>query len=386
MTIGFDVSQAGGERKGCGQFALQLVRALIEIAPRDDFVLYPQFGDVHVQPDPPLLAALPQARNVRVRRGRRDPSAERNFWREPAESLERELGRPDIVHANNWFCPAGLGRAKLVYTLYDLSFLEQPDCTTEANRTACFGGVFQAALRADGLLAISEFTRKRFLEHFPHISPEKVATIGLGSRFESDRLLPRPGRLDRLTPGRFWLTVGTLEPRKNYARLVEAYRRLHAGGQADGPLVIAGGEGWLMEDFRESIRDLEEAGQLILAGFVADEELQWLYQNCFCFVFPSLYEGFGLPLLEAMALGAPAIAANVCSLPEIAGDAALLVDPSSAEEIASAMESVRADPQRRSRMAEQGLRRAQTYSWRSAAAGALEMYRRVLRSPERAVG
>ena len=248
------------------------------------------------------------------------------FWNHPPEDFETILGNPDIIHANNFYCPRGLRNARLVYTLYDLSFLAHPEWTTEQNRTTCFQGVFNASLYADLIISISHFSRNHFLEVFPHYPADRIVVVYPASRFAPSAAVTMPKDLSFLqTP--FWLSVGTLEPRKNHEKLIRAYSLLKAKHGQTFPLVLAGARGWLMQDFEKELDSLNLQNDIIILGYIDDPTLQWLYQNCFAFVYPSLFEGFGLPVLEAMSLGAAVLTSNFSSLPEIVGEAAILIDP-----------------------------------------------------------
>ena len=285
-----------------------------------------------------------------------------------------------IVHSNNFFCPRGLRRARLVYTLHDLSFLVDPSWSTEANRVGCLDGVFRAATSADWIVANSDYTRRHFLEIFPHYPAERTEVVYPGSRYTLGCPAGPPGtegtpqgtpeRFAQLGvpsgPGGFWLSVGSLEPRKNHRRLLEAYAR--SGSRL--PLVLAGGKGWLMDDFTGT----GHPAGVTLTGYVSDSELEWLYRNCFGFVYPSLFEGFGMPVLEALALGAPVICSNTTSLPEVAGEAALLVDPLDAGAIAAAMVRLASGEIGREVLRTAGLRQARRFSWEASARKLLGVY------------
>src|SRR5271166_2786323 len=149
MKIGFDVSQTGAKRTGCGNFAFNLLRALADEPPKHSYVLYPTFGDGFFDPDWPRSTYTPNRPNF-ARGGprHREHYALQEFWSNPPGDLETRLGGPDILHSNNFFCPVGLENARVVYTLYDLSFLENPEWHVEANRASCFEGVFRASLHA----------------------------------------------------------------------------------------------------------------------------------------------------------------------------------------------------------------------------------------------
>nr|WP_279343412.1 glycosyltransferase family 1 protein [Fundidesulfovibrio terrae] len=353
--------------------AYGLVNALA--ARGTDFVFYPHFGDLYWEPNPKACSC--PGSGCKLGPTFRWFEKSKTFWRNPPADFESRLGSPDIVHSNNFFCPTGLAKARLVYTLYDLSFMENPQWTTEQNRVGCLTGVFGASLRADFILSISQATLEHFLRVYPHYPRERTAVMHLASRFGAQSPQTPPKRLRGVAPGQYWLCVGTIEPRKNQERLFEALSKLPGNRQ----LVLAGGRGWLMEDVARRLADLGLTGRVKLTGYVDDAELAWLYANCFGFVYPSLFEGFGLPVLEAMSLGAPVITSNVSSLPEVAGDAALLVDPLDGSAIAAAMARLEGDASLRAQLSQAGLSRAATFSWAAAAQVAMQGYERALALP-----
>jgi glycosyltransferase involved in cell wall biosynthesis len=304
------------------------------------------------------------------------------FWNCPPLDLEKRLGSPDIIHSNNFFCPRGLRHARLVYSLYDLSFLVHPEWTTEQNRTACFQGVFDASLHADLIISISQYSRRHFLETFPHYPDDRIAVVYPASRFAPSGSVRYPKDLPSRLQGPFWLSVGTLEPRKNHRKLIKAYSLLKAKHGSSHPLVLAGSQGWLMHDFEEELDSLNLKQDVLLLGYTKDSTLQWLYQNCLTFIYPSLFEGFGMPVLEAMSLGAPVICSNVSSLPEIVGRAGILVDPANEREVFESMDELMQNPALRQRLSEQGRQQASKFSWRSSAALLIDRYTEVFSRPK----
>ena len=170
MRIAYDITQTGKDKAGCGYFAYSLIRALAEIDLHNEYLLLDSFGEF-------IWDAQASPASCGIQRANFKPGLHhdvpRRFWHSPPLDLDTALGNPDVVHSNNFFCPTGLRRAHLVYTLYDLSFLEHPEWTTEANRTLCFDGVYHASLYADTILAISEYSRAHFLRTFPHYPPKR---------------------------------------------------------------------------------------------------------------------------------------------------------------------------------------------------------------------
>ncbi len=374
MRIGFDVSQTGSAKAGCGYFADSLIRHLAEIDTENEYILYPTFGGVYWDPHWPDATCQIDRPNFRRGVGHASLDEAQQFWDNPPPDLETRLGNPDIIHANNFFCPTGLQNTRLVYTLHDLAFIEHPEWSTEPNRVGCFTGVFNASLYADVIIAVSDYSRQHFLQVFPHYPADRIVVIHEASRFSYRPDLTKPLSLSRLAPEQFWLTVGTLEPRKNHLRLLRAYAQLKTLLGKTFPLVLAGGTGWLMDEFEKTLDDLGLRQDVILLGYVGDTELQWLYQNCFAFVYPSLFEGFGLPVVEAMSLGAAVIASDATSIPEIVGDAGILCNPSGDEAVAQAMLQVSLQEQLRQRVREMALHRAAKFSWHAAARAVLGSY------------
>jgi glycosyltransferase involved in cell wall biosynthesis len=381
MRIGFDVSQTGAARAGCGYFANSLIRALAACASHDEFILYPTFGNFFFDPDWERATYAAEQPNLARGLSHGTHAGARDFWTRPPADFEDQLGSPDIVHSNNFFCPTQLCHAKLVYTLYDLSFLENPQWTTEANRSGCFDGVFQASLYADHIVAISHFSKRHFLDIFPHYPEDRITVVHLASRFCSALPVERPADLARLKPGKFWLCVGTLEPRKNHARLLQAYAQLKSRLGSVAPLVLAGGKGWLVDDLTRLIDTLGLGNDVVMTGYIDDQALQWLYQHCFAALYPSLFEGFGLPVLEAMSLGTAVVTSNVTSIPEIAGDAALLVNPHEEETIFAAMLRLVTNHGLREQLKKRAEALAARFRWDAAAQKTLQCYEQAVVAP-----
>jgi glycosyltransferase involved in cell wall biosynthesis len=379
LRIGFDVSQTGTRRAGCGHLSLGLARALEQLGATHEYLLYPTFGDAFWDPEGPDATWRGSGPNFHRWPGHTSLPAAREFWKSCAPDVDNALGNPDVVHSHNFFCPVGLQRARLVYTLYDLSFLVHPEWTTEANRQVCFTGVFNASLHADLVIAISEATRSHFLQVFPHYPQDRVAVVYPASRFTDRDPLSRPRECSGLTSGRFFLSVGTLEPRKNLARIVNAYAGYVAHGRDPMPLVVAGGTGWLMDGFDQQIRERGLTRRIVRLGYVDDRTLQWLYQNCHSFLYPSLFEGFGLPVVEALSQGAAVVTSTVTSLPEVAGEAALYVDATDTADIEQALIRLASDEALRMGLKSVATAQAAKFSWDSAAQRVLDCYEQVVK-------
>lgn len=383
MHIGFDISQTGSGKAGCGYFAHSMVQAMMDIAPQHHYALYPSFGDFYFD------SLMPIRNPYRGRNSEYGPRhllrrTARRFW--SGEQVDASLGGPDVIHSNNFWSPARIASSRFIYTFYDMGFAIDPSWTTEVNRLGCFEGVFRSAIAADWVVAISEASKTHYLNTFPHFPADRVRVIYPCSRFADSTAVGRqPKALRDVSAGAFWLNVGTVEPRKNQRRLAQAYADYLASGGAPMPLVLAGGKGWLMDDFQKHLAGLGIRDRVVMAGYVSDDELIWLYRNCYANLYPSLFEGFGLPVLEGMQFGAPTVATTSSSVPEVAGDAAILVDPEDTAGWAQAMLRLAADRNERDALGAASVRQASQFDWRRSAAELLQLYETAIASPKRRV-
>ncbi|SOE64283.1 Glycosyltransferase involved in cell wall bisynthesis [Burkholderia sp. YR290] len=381
MHIGFDISQTGSGKAGCGYYAHAMVQAMIDIAPEHSYSLLPSFGDFYFDPLMPVLNPY-SGKNVSYGPRHLTRDTARTFWTE--KDSEKLLGNPDIIHSNNFWSPTRVTSSRLIYTFYDMGFLVDPSWTTEANRLGCFEGVFRSSVSADWIVAISEASRNHYLSVFPHFSEERIRVIYPCSRFADATIAgKRPKALEGVPAEGFLLNVGTIEPRKNQRRLTEAYARYLALGGSPMPLVLAGGKGWLMEDFQRHLSELGIADHVLMTGYVTDEELIWLYRNCYANLYPSLFEGFGLPVLEGMQFGAPTLTTTSSSVPEVTGDAAILLDPKDIDGWAHAMLRLTTNRGERDALAAAAIQQAAQFEWRRSASALLQLYEEALASPKR---
>lgn len=288
--------------------------------------------------------------------------------------------QPDIVHypANfaRWAGRGGVASAKVVLTVHDLSFLRLSEWF-RWERAAYYRAAIRPSVRlADMVIADSQATADD-LRKFLAVPEDRLAVVYLGvsDLQPADEAVIRRTRLKYGLPERFFLYLGTIEPRKNLPRLIAAFDAVAA--KTDVSLVIAGREGWKAQATKQAYADAAYRDRIKFPGFVAGEDMAALMSAATAFVWPSLWEGFGLPPLEAMACGTPVITSNTSSLPEVTGGAALLVNPESVDEIAEAMLRVINDDALRAKLREAGLARARTLTWRRTAEETAAVYRRV---------
>lgn len=282
----------------------------------------------------------------------------------------------DLLHSLAFVTPL-LSPCPSVITIYDLSFIMFPQSFKYWKRLYLALFTRLSARKARRIITISEST-KRDTVHLLGVSSEKVDAVYCGVDKAFHPLPEREiafFRQKRGLPERIILFVGTIEPRKNVARLIEAYSHLRDG---QVKLVIGGARGWLYEEVFARVEELGLTGDVLFPGYIPPDELPLWYNAAELFVYPSLYEGFGLPPLEAMACGTPVITSNVSSLPEVVGEAGLTVDPIDSKGLAEAMNQVLGSEALRQSMRERGLARAGSFSWAKAARETVEVYRRAL--------
>jgi glycosyltransferase involved in cell wall biosynthesis len=373
MKIGLDVAQTCVERAGCAWHADALSRALINIGlPRGHtFELYHHFGD-WINHDPSSGTFVDDPRVTAPLR-RMNPPAAREFWRQ-VESGEPLPGKPDVVLSFSFHAPK-MPHTKLVYTVHDLVFWMHPHFATDATRLLCQREILQALSRAAGFLFVSEHTRQEFEVMLPGWlqSTQRPHTLSPGaSRFPG---APEPRAWSPAAP---WLMVGSLEPRKNHAAALDAYEIYLEHSVQRRPLLLAGGAGWKSDDLHRRIAGMNGRGLPVRAlGYVSDQRLAELYLGSFALLMPSWHEGFGLPLVEAMSVGLPALISSKASLLEIGGNAVRSLEPDNPEGWAAAMLALENDPANYAQRAQAALERGRDYAWPATARRVLDFIERL---------
>jgi len=236
-----------------------------------------------------------------------------------------------------------------------------------------------ALFNAKKIIAVSENTKKDLINFFKTDS-HKIFVIGEAAQSRFKPVARDAAMKEKLAkykvPGDFILFVGTLEPRKNIVTLINAYKSLIAAGGYDRyKLVLVGQTGWYYQEIFNRVKELNLEDKVIFTGYISDDEVPYLLSVAHCFVYPSIYEGFGLPPLEAMSCGCPVITSKLSSLPEVVGDAAILINPNSKEEIYLAIKKILSDDNFRKDLIKKGLERSKLFSWENAASGYMKLYR-----------
>ncbi len=382
MKIGIDIrALVAGRHSGVETYTVQFLAEIFALYPDDEFVLF--FNAYH---DAKMdLAWTEKYHNVRIKRTR-IPNKLLNFslWYFRWPKIDRLIGGVDVFFMPNInFCAVSKD-TRLIVTVHDLSFEHYPQ-TFSWKRRAWHFFVNPRALahRAEHIITVSDATRNDVMQTYD-IAPEKITTIhsALGTQYRvcsrNDLRMVNIKEKYNL-PYRFILFLGTIEPRKNIAGLIEAYDALQKNYGTlyrDIPLVIAGGRGWKDATVRTAIEESPYAEKIKVLGFIEEEDKPLLYNLASVFVYPSFFEGFGFPPLEAMACGTPVITSNTSSLPEIVGSGAVMIDPDRPEEITHALHHVLSDRSFSQKLHELGLVQTTQLSWHRAA----QKFREVLGS------
>jgi len=367
MKIGICAEMIGTGHGGPESYIFNLVKSLMELDKENVYNLYVVRKDV--------------LKNINVPCNfRASPIGLYNSWIRnliimPFKSLIEPV---DILHVQNVVHPCY--RGKLIATIHDLSFEIFPETFTKAMQFRLSKLVRRTASKADAVLTVSQNTKKDLINLYG-IRPEKIEVI-----YNSHDRIYRPVKghemLDTIKRKyglieKFILYVGALQPRKNLVGLIKAWDILRKKYGLKIKLVVVGKEAWLSSEIMKAIKNIKYSQDIIYTGYIPKEELPFVFNAADLFVFPSFYEGFGLVVLEAMACGIPVITSNNSSLPEVVGDAGMLIDPNNCEEIAEAMYKVLAEPELKESMIEKGMKRSESFSWKYTAEKTLEIYHKI---------
>ncbi len=369
MEIGIDARLVFYHQAGIGQYILRLTDALAALDKTNQYYLFQSRKD---------RTQLITAPNFH-RRVLWTPSHHR--FERMAMSVEMFPHSLDVFHSPDFIPPRRL-RVPTVITVHDLAFLMYPRFLTP-DAARYYGQIDHASRSATHIIAVSEST-KRDITRLLGVPEDKVTVIYEAAHpvkrvidpVDAQQHVKRNYGVD----GDFILFVSTIEPRKNLPTLLAAYSKLLTGYKSQAKLVVAGGKGWLTDEVDQAVEKYKLHDKVCFLGAVPNEELGYLYKAARVFAFPSLYEGFGLPPLEAMASGTPVIVSNVTSLPEVVGDAGLLVDPNDVDAWAAALYRVLTDNDLHTEMAHKSIKRASKFSWERAARETLEVYRKAAKA------
>ncbi|GIV85018.1 MAG: glycosyl transferase family 1 [Candidatus Roseilinea sp.] len=367
MWIGIDASRATGARPtGTERYSREIIAALLGIAPQHRFRLY-----LREAPDERapwlLLRRSDGIQPVVISR--------RRLWTHLGLARELHARPPDALFVPahvlpiSFMCPSARRRIHTVVTVHDVGYRRFPHAHPPAQRWYLDLGTRLSVRCADVIIADSEATRRDVIYFYGRgVADDRVVVAHPGPLLpaavredEARRALAKFG-LDGGQP--YVLHIGTLQPRKNLRRLIQAWARfVGRSGASEMRLVLAGGHGWGREDLHAEVEAAGVRASVVFAGYVSEIEKAALMRHARAYVFPSLHEGFGFPVLEAQSVGVPVACSNISSLPEVAGEAALLFDPFDVEAIARALEMIVGDEAMRARLIEAGRRNLARFSW-----------------------
>jgi glycosyltransferase involved in cell wall biosynthesis len=371
MKIGFDISALCLPRSGVGQYQYQLLRHLLKIDRQNNYSLYAfnfrsreRFKELKLEAHNSHMRVFPIPQKLMAL----------SWLTAGTPSIDKVTGGADVCQVSE-ICIPPAKQTKRVAFVHDLTPLLFPQYHSKTN-------VFLQKIRfsklgeVDAILTNSEATKKDIVERLG-LGSEKIYVTPLGA---GEHFRPMVERETKPVLAKFGLRkpyilfVGTLEPRKNLVTLVQAFNRLKSENGIPHQLVLAGRKGWLYESLMAEIGRSPYAADIRLTGYVADEEVPALISAADAFAYPSFYEGFGLPVLEAMQCGTPVVTSAISSLPEVGGDACLYADPHSEAELADRLFLILNDAEFRRQLSEKGIQRAKQFSWERCARETLKVY------------
>jgi glycosyltransferase involved in cell wall biosynthesis len=362
---------------GVSKYTELLINNLAALAPDDEFIIYTGKQDL------PATFAAASNFQLKVSQLPTIKPLVRIGWEQALAPFTLLRDRPTLLH-----CPVNVvplaAPCATVLTIHDLGFMRFPERYKAAKRIYLRTLTMLSARRASHIITDAASIKSEVI-NLLGIKPERVTSIPLGVadyfKPETDAARLENFRQEKKLPKRFVLYLGTLEPRKNLPLLLQGFAqfRTQFGEAAQGiELVLGGAKGWLYEDIFRLVKELDLEQVTHFPGYINEAELPLWYNIAECFVYPSIYEGFGLPPLEAMACGVPVITSNTSTLPEVVGQAGLTVDPSSVSEMATALNAILSNPSYRQQLAVQSVEQARKFNWQTTAQQTLNVYREVV--------
>ncbi|MFN2118527.1 MAG: glycosyltransferase family 4 protein [Candidatus Promineifilaceae bacterium] len=377
--IGIDITSALTQGGGIGRYTRELVRALVDLDSQNSYTLFSaRIPSERLKNNQPLLDSLTSQSKITYRPA---PLVEHwlyRLWYRLRLPVPVQLfsGRLDLFHSPDFVLPPISGDIPTLLTVHDLSFIHFPDTFPPVLVNYLNRVVPWSVSRAAHVLADSNSTKMDLMEQWA-VPEDKITVLysGVNQDYQPVKdplLLDKVKKIYDLGDAPYLLSVGTIQPRKNYQMLIQAFASI--AGSYPHNLFIAGGKGWLEDNMMAEAARQGIADRVRFLGFIADEHLSALYSAASLFLFPSLYEGFGLPVLEAMACGVPAVISNSSSLPEVGGEAALHLDPRQPEAWSEGMDRVLSDPGLAAAMVDAGFEQVQRFSWEKSAQELLDIY------------
>jgi glycosyltransferase involved in cell wall biosynthesis len=370
MRIGIDATNLNSGWAGLGQYVSNLARSLSEVDRENQYFI---FARPKIQSELKIKSSNFQFVNIN-----QPYRPLRLAWEQYGLPLQVKRRGIDILHSPHYTMPV-IPSCKTVVTFHDMTYKLHPELHRPFHRHFFPRMMNWSARHADQLITVSESTRTDAIRLIG-VDPNKVTSIPLAASEQYRQLQASDVKETcaryNLIPGQFLCYVGVLEPRKDVPLLIKAYSKI-ADSINGMPLVIIGKKGWMFDEIFRQITDLGLEKQIKIPGYVSTSDLVGLYNGAKVFVYPSRYEGFGLPILEAMQCGTPVITTNISSMPEVAGGAAVLITPGNVDELVAAMRKVLTDPGLAESLSRKGIARASDFSWRRCARETLQVYKTV---------
>lgn len=357
MTVSLDLQSCLGNRSGVGMYTYELARHL---EPEDGMDFQGNiFNFRHRRDNECHELDLP----FRIRECTKIPySAYRLAQTFSALPYSFLFGQTEMSIFFNYVVPAGVS-GKVISTIYDMTYMRFPETMNRRNLLRLKSQMSSSLDRCDHIITISEFSKNEIMELL-HVPEDMISVISCAApdRISYGNAVDIESRFG--ISGPYILFVGNIEPRKNLERLIRAFDLFRNETGMPHKLVLAGGRGWRNENIYRVAENITHSGDVIFTGYIAEQEKTELYRNASLFVYPSLYEGFGLPPLEAMQNGCPVVCSNAASLPEVVGDSALMADPYDENALAEAIAGALSEDELCSLLISNGYKRAQSFSWK----------------------
>ncbi len=375
MRVAIDLTALMPKTTGIDTYLMEMVRHLARLDQESRYTIFMNFADRHrfhgeLGPNISVRACCPRSRGARL------------LFQQCALPFASALAGYDVIHSPSFLMPLMPWwriRARHLLTVQDMTFFSMPEMHNKLRGSRIFRNAIGMSIRRAHMINVpSETTRRDLIHWFPSVPADKVriTPLGINPRFcpaPPHEIAANANRLGLRHP--YILYLGTIEPRKNVDTLLDAYEDLVRNGQIHEHLVLAGAMGWDSGQILKRVKSPKLQGRVHLTGYVGDNDLPWLYRGASLFVYPSLYEGFGLPPLEAMACGVPVVSSSASSLEENLSGAAVLIAPTDTAALAAAMHRLAMDREWHAQLAKLGLERAAKFRWEDTARTILQCYR-----------
>jgi len=371
IRVGINASKYFGINTGVGRYTSNLCNSILKGKTRNEYYFYLPGSAKTCWRD--MGGARPEEQGIFLQN-----NMLRILWEQILLPIKIKKDTLDLFHYTDHAMSLIQRRHPVVITIHDIAFIRFPDLLNRSRQIYKRYILNLSIKRADVIIAVSHSTKRDIIEFFK-VDEQKIKVIyhGVESRFRPISNVEGYRTRNNL-PTKMILNIGTLEPRKNVVTLIKAFKKLQERGLKDYVLVIAGERGWLYKKIFEEIKSSGMEQSIRLLGVVGDEELPLLYNCADLFVYPSIYEGFGLPPLEAMACGVPIITSNTSSLPEVVGNAGIMVDPNDIGSLSDEMYRVLKDKELMHRMVRDGIKRSKMFTWKKTVNKVLKIYNGVL--------